>query len=275
MTVRMFMKIFRTAMIVVAWLAIVPATPAIAKERVLLIALDYAGAENTDLRLSNPVRDARALEKSFRKAGQKDVTLIIEPGLVELDDALFKFTDSLAPDDVALVYYAGHAIQYGGENYLIAGDGKTLINIGGIISQVSDAGRATVFFIDACRNNPFSDEVKQELQIGQSRSTRSIEMAELEKADGLAQISDLRGLSTVIFFSTEPGNVAMDGAPGKGSPFADALQREIPKRQSLDTLLKRAAIRVNKETGGVQSPWRQGDIPFDIFIAGMKTMVIP
>ena len=92
---------------------------------------------------------------------------------------------------------------------------------------------------------------------------------------GLAQVGDLRGLSTVVFFSTEPGNVAIDGEAGKGSPFAKVLAKEIRKRQSLDDLLRRTAVRVNKMTDGAQSPWRQGDIPFDVFLAGMKTMVIP
>jgi len=49
----------------------------------------------------------------------------------------------------------------------------------------------------------------------------------------------------------------------------------VRKRQSLDALLKRTAIEVNRQTGGKQSPWRQGDIPFDVFIAGMKAMAIP
>lgn len=254
--------------------------PAWAEEKVLLIALDYARAEKS-LQLSNPISDARKVAAAFRKAGQIQVALISEPDLAELNQAVDGFIEQLDHDDVAIIYYAGHAIQYRGENYLLAADGISFLSFNGLVKRVSDASKAAVFLVDACRNNPFADgrggrSVTLSNVAGPAkRELQSVDVAALSSGKGLAQLADLRGLSTIVFFSTEPGNVALDGAEGQGSPFAVALAKELRKRQSLDALLKRTAVEVNRQTGGQQSPWRQGDIPFDVFIAGMKAMAIP
>jgi uncharacterized caspase-like protein len=91
----------------------------------------------------------------------------------------------------------------------------------------------------------------------------------------MAQLGDLRGLSAIVLFSTEPGNVALDGDAGAGSPFAKYAAKELARRQSLDSAFRRIAVAVNKATGGQQSPWRQGDLPFDVFLAGMADFPVP
>lgn len=83
-------------------------------------------------------------------------------------------------------------------------------------------------------------------------------------------------LSAVAFFSTEPGNVAEDGdQPGKGRSFAIELAKQIDRRQSLDEVFLKTAIAVNKRTEERQSPWRQGDLAFDVFVSGMRALPIP
>ena len=256
------------------------AAPALAEERVLLIASDYVQADPA-LYLANPTADTRRIEAALRKAGQTDVKLIAEPDLATLNRAVDSFVAKLSRDDVAIVYYAGHAIQYRGENYLLAADGISFVSFNSLVKRISDGARAAVFVVDACRNNPFKTGEKGRSvtlsAIGSSatRDLQTVDVATLSAEKGLAQLADLRGLSTVVFFSTEPGNVALDGDEGAGSPFAVAFAKEVRKRQSLDALLKRTAIEVNRKTQGRQSPWRQGDIPFDVFIAGMKAMAIP
>ena len=252
------------------------ASAAQAETRVLVIGIDYVNAEDERMKLSNPVRDARQIGEAFDKAGVRNVQMVIEPTRETFRSELDRYVGTLGSEDVAVIYYAGHAVQYEGENYIVSSDGTQLINIIDILDRVNDRVRATVFIIDACRNSPYDG-------IGGTRSvsleggeqTRSIATDAIAETGGLGQIGDLRGLSTVVFFSTEPGNVAVDGKAGEGSPFARTLAREVRRRQSLDDLLRRTAIRVNRITDGEQSPWRQGDIPFDIFLAGMRTMVIP
>jgi uncharacterized caspase-like protein len=274
------MNIVRKAVIGVACLVASHIAPALADERVLLIASDYSQADEP-LHLANPVSDAGRIETAFRKAGQTDVELVSDPDLAALNRAVDEFIGRLSRDDVAIVYYAGHAVQYLGENYLLAGDGKSFVSFNSLIRRVSDRAKAALFLVDACRNNPFaavgSGRSVTLAPVGATatRDLQIVDVASLASAKGLAQLADLRGLSTVVFFSTEPGNVALDGEQGEGSPFAVALAKEIRRRQSLDALLRRTAIEVNRRTDGRQSPWRQGDIPFDVFIAGMKAMAIP
>lgn len=253
------------------------ASAASAEEKAIVIGLDYTNAKDARLRLSNPVRDAQEIAASFRRAKVDNVTLLTEPSESEFWNGLESYANSLTSDDVAVIFYAGHAVQYEGENFLVAGDGETLINLIDMIDQINQRAKATVLIVDACRNSPYDGigSGSRSLRVSNGQATRSITTDVIAKDGGLAQVGDLRGLSTVVFFSTEPGNVAIDGEAGKGSPFAKVLAKEIRKRQSLDDLLRRTAVRVNKMTDGAQSPWRQGDIPFDVFLAGMKTMVIP
>jgi uncharacterized caspase-like protein len=258
--------------------------PARAEEHVLVVSSDYEAAGNPDLFLANPDGDGDRVLKAFEKAGQRDVARVSNPDIQSWNEAIDKFVAKLGRDDVAIFFFAGHAVQYQGENYLLANDGVTFINFNSIVQQINGAAQASVFIIDACRSNPFAEAsgsgraltLSSLERAGRSRQVATINIQDLQSTRaGLAQLSDLRGLSTVVFFSTEPGNVALDGEAGKGSPFASILAREIQKRQSLDSLLKRTAAQVHQQTGGRQSPWRQGDIPFDIFFAGKKAFAIP
>jgi uncharacterized caspase-like protein len=196
----------------------------------------------------------------------------------------------LHPDDVAVLYYAGHAVQTDGQNYFLTADGTSLVAAQQVLSGVMARARATVFFIDACRDNPFRTgplQVPQDLEVhdlskgnerGWTRSEsnktfvpeiNSVSVSSLGKASsGLSQMGELRGTNAIVFFSTEPGNVALDGAAGRGSPFANAVAAEMQKRQSLDIALRRITAEVRDKTGRKQSPWRQGDLGFQLFLAG-------
>lgn len=258
--------------------------PAHAETRALVLASSYEGASSRELYLPNPVVDGVSMVETLNRAGVDDVIFAREPTATDWQRSVERFTARLTPEDIAFVFYAGHGIQYQGANYLLASDGETLIALDSVLQEISSRARGTVVVIDACRNNPFlsepgSDTLKvRALTIKKAEeSVESVAIADLtESTQGLAQVSNLTGLSTVVFFSTEPGNVAEDGkVPGKGSPFARAIARELWKRQSLDEVFRRTAIRVNKSTRGRQSPWRQGDLPFDVYLAGMKSLPAP
>jgi hypothetical protein len=63
------------------------------------------------------------------------------------------------------------------------------------------------------------------------------------------------GVGTLISFSTQPGNVALDGI-GRNSPFAGALVRHISgSTDSLSDLLIAVRNDVRKETQNKQVPW--------------------
>ena len=70
-----------------------------------------------------------------------------------------------------------------------------------------------ILFLDACRDNPLARNLSR------SMGTRSAEVGR-----GLAAVEF--GIGTLISYSTQPGNVALDGT-GRNSPFAAALVKQL------------------------------------------------
>lgn len=254
------------------------ATPAQSAEvRALVVASSYTESANPALRLANTLVDGRNIAEALRRAGVRDVRLVEEPDLAGWEAEITAFADRLGPSDIAVLYYAGHAIQVSGRNYFLAGDGTSLIDMERMIPRFSAEARGAVLIVDACRNNPFQrGSGADAMAVEAARTLSTVSVEELAAAHrGLSQLGDLRGMSVVAFFSTEPGNVAEDGEPGAGSPFATAFAAEVRRRQSLDSAFRRVTQRVNRATEGRQSPWRQGDLPFDVYLAGMQSFPVP
>lgn len=253
-----------------------------AEVKALLIGSSYESAENEALRLANPLADIRLVGSALRDTSVDELTVLEEPGADEWQRALDGWLDSLSGDDIGLFYFAGHGFQIEGLNFLMSSDGKSLIPLDSLITQITERARGAVIIIDACRNNPyFEAEPDEQIEIveisGATRSLSYVTFSDISYSQGgLAQLANLRGLSAVAFFSTEPGNVAEDGPePGKGSPFAIEFAKQIDRRQSLDEVFRKTAIAVNKRTDERQSPWRQGDLAFDVFVSGMRALPIP
>lgn len=251
--------------------------------RALVVGADYRDAADENLRLVNTLVDARAVVELLRELRVADVRLLENPDGDGWRAAIADFARSLEPDDVALLYYAGHAVQVHGENYFVAGKGEVLISAEEILAAVVQSARGTVFAIDACRSNPFRNTSAgaqaivpvRELSSAEARAFSGFTLADLVSASGLSQMNNVRGKNTVVLFSTEPGNVAFDGEPSRGSPFANAFVRELARRQSLDAAIRRITEQVNDATNGQQAPWRQGDLGFPLFLAGQPRFPVP
>ncbi|MEL6541288.1 MAG: caspase family protein [Pseudomonadota bacterium] len=268
----------------ITMLLVAVALPSLARAEVkaLIVGTSYEAAENEALRLANPLADIRLIRSALRKTSVRDLTILEDPSAEEWQEQLDAWLDTLSGDDIGLFYFAGHGFQIEGLNFLMSGDGKSLIPLDAVVTQITERARGAVIVIDACRNNPYfeasPDERVEIIEI--DRTTRSIGFASLDdltnSKGGLAQLANLRGLSAVAFFSTEPGNVAEDGeAPGKGSPFAIEFAKQIERRQSLDEVFRKTAIAVTNRTEKRQSPWRQGDLAFNVFVSGMRALPIP
>ncbi|MEP3420814.1 MAG: caspase family protein [Erythrobacter sp.] len=266
----------------VMFAALMLPTVAHAEVKALLVGSNYEAAENEALRLANPLADVRLVGSALRSTAASEISTLEEPDAEEWQAGLDAWLNSLSGDDIGLFYFAGHGFQIEGHNFLMSSDGKSLIPLESLVTQISMRARGAVIVIDACRNNPYFDaEPDDRIEIVEvSGSTRSLSYVTLSdisySSGGLAQLGNLRGLSAVAFFSTEPGNVAEDGpTPGKGSPFAIEFARQIDRRQSLDEVFRKTAIAVTERTDNRQSPWRQGDLAFNVFISGMRALPIP
>lgn len=220
------------------------------------------GAYEHAPRLTNPANDARDISAQLRRAGF-EVFEAIDLSKLNLERKLREYARAIENADVALLFYAGHGLQVSGRNYLLPVDAKLAserdldfeaIRLEFILSQMELGrdGKTTLVFLDACRDNPLAKN------LARSMGTRSAALGR-----GLAQVKS--GVGTFISFSTQPGNVAVDGK-GRNSPFTAALKKHIPTAGvSLNGLMIRVRRAVIKATNGRQVPWDHSALTGEFF----------
>ncbi len=247
------------ALCAAALLCVATATDALSKRNVALV-LGNGGYANVG-RLSNPVNDASLVSTSLRTIGF-EVTTLVDADRPATEKALLEFSKESAGADVALVFYAGHGIQYQGKNYLLPVDASLdnemalrleTVDVD-LVLQAMGTARTKLLFLDACRNNPFTNR----LQL--SGGNRSV-------SRGLARIEAATS-GTLIAFSTSPDDVASDGT-GANSPFASALARYL-KEPGLEIrqVLTRVRAEVINATGNKQTPWENSSLLGDLYLGG-------
>ena len=201
--------------------------------------------------LRNPVNDARLMEKTLRQVGFS-VTRIENADWQVLTDAIVTFGDALhrgGKDGVGLFYYAGHGVQYQGENYLIPVGARVeyerhlkarAVSAKRPLEEMEGAPTAlNIVVLDACRNNPFA--------AGRS----------FGKSRGLVRMDVPTG-SFFVAYSAAAGQVAEDG-DGANSVYTAALAAAMAQPGlQLEDVFKRAGHEVETQTGGSQKPWQEG-----------------
>ena len=208
-------------------------------------------------RLINPANDARAIAAKLRELNF-DVLEALDLDRRGMQTSLRQFERMLSPDlEAALFFYAGHGMEYDGQNYLFPIDAEleseSDISVGLIrISQVLDIMERSdvatrLIFLDACRNNPLAGRFRRSFG-----ATRSPPIGR-----GLAIIDATvdAGLGTFVAYATAPGAVAEDG-DGAHSPFTAALLQHLGK-PGLDAheLMQGVTNSVFETTDEGQIPW--------------------
>jgi len=220
------------------------------------LALVLGNSEYEFGRLKNPANDATLIADSLRDVGF-EVYEHLEADQREMKRAIVNFGRALGEageDAVGLVYYAGHGVQYAGENYMIPVgaqiEDEIDVDIEGIrastlLAALDRAGnRLNIVILDACRNNPFG------------ASSRSA-------AQGLARMDAPSG--TLLAYSTSPGNVAVDGS-GRNSPYTQALAKAIREPGTkVEDVFKRVRIAVMERTNEKQVPWESSSLTGDFY----------
>jgi uncharacterized caspase-like protein/TPR repeat protein len=214
--------------------------------------------------LDNPSNDAADLAQALRAVGfevieQRDATRDT------MAKAVRDFSERLRGADVALFFYAGHGLQMNGENYLLPVDARienaadvrfNTINLSDIQQEMEGNGRANIIILDACRNNPFAEKLSRG---GRGVTTR-----------GLGRI-DASGEGSLIVYSTQPNNVALDGA-GRNSPFTAALLKHVgTPGLEVRQMISKVRGDVLQSTNHRQTPWDSSSLVGDVFLAGPPT----
>jgi uncharacterized caspase-like protein len=248
----------RTLLIFSMVLLCLGCTGAAAQESVALI-IGNGEYEHTT-RLKNPVNDATALAEKLEELG---FTVIHGNNLSKkkIEKQITSFGKLLEKAEISVFFYAGHGLQINGKNYLIPTDfnlddevdlSERLVDLDDILGQMASDECVNLVFLDACRDNPFANDIKANLSSGRSltvEETRAIKVV----GQGLAEVEG--GVGTLIAFATQPGNVALDGS-GDHSPFTSGLLKYMGKPGTeVSDMLKNVRKHVLEETDGKQIPW--------------------
>ncbi len=205
--------------------------------------------------LPNAVNDARAIGNSLRALGFDDVELAIDQTANHLRAAVQQFSRRAAAAEVAVVFYAGHGAEFGGNNYLIPTDAqlKTDVDVDFeaipldlVLRAVEPAKSFRLVILDACRDNPF-----QKQMVMSRGSTRSL-------GRGLARVDPVG--DTLVAFAAKAGSIAADGT-GANSPFTTALLQHLPTPGvDIRLVLGRVRDTVVELTNRQQEPHVYGSI---------------
>ena len=227
------------------------------------LALIIGNASYKSSPLSNPVNDARLMDKVLKEAGF--TTIKAENASIrEMRRLVRDFGDKLkASGGVGLFYYAGHGVQVRGENFLVSTDSDIRnenevaddsINVSVILDKMQSAGnRMNLIILDACRDNPFASK---------SRSS----------ASGLATINAPSG--SLVAYATAPGAVASDGK-GQNGLYTEYLAKAIQQPGlAVEEVFKQVRTAVRIGSNNQQTPWENTALEGQFYFRAPLPLVV-
>jgi uncharacterized caspase-like protein len=167
-------------------------------------------------KLPQTLVDAGRVAAALTEVGFSTQTLV-NPALSksELEDALLDFSVKAERADVAVLYFAGHGMQYDNDNWLIPASAELrsevhirvqAVPLTNVIELMRPA-RFRIVILDACRNNPFV------VNWGKERSS----------GDGLARLPEgMMPIGSMVAFSAAAGKKVPDNGV-----YAEALAKWI------------------------------------------------
>lgn len=232
-------RLFLLLVCLLSWIA-----PAFAADRAALLVGNSSYAGN---RLAQPANDATDLAAALRGLGY-EVRLATDLDRAGLLREITQFRRLIKPGGLALVYYAGYAVDAHGDNWLLPISRAPLktaldvsehaVSVKSLLETLEEANaRLNLVILDASRDTPLPLTVR-----GASR--------------GLAPMGMAR--SSLIAYAAAPGTVSADGS-GHNSLYATALKEALATPGlSVSDVLNLVGSLVITRTGGAQIPWQSG-----------------
>jgi len=226
--------------------------PGHAQTRVALV-IGNSGYTNVPA-LPNPANDASDMAASLERLGFT-VRRIINGTSEDMRLAVRDFLPQTRRAEMAVIFFAGHGIEIGGENWLIPVDAELnedisveqeAIALRSLVPIVGAASKLGLIILDACRNNPFAGRMQRHLPV------RAVER-------GLTRVEPTG--SVLVAYAAKDGTTASDG-PGRNSPFTSALLRyiETPGLE-VNYLFRNVREAVLNVTNLQQEPVVYGSLP--------------
>lgn len=206
--------------------------------------------------LETPINDVTALDDNLKKIGFQ--TLVVKNASQnDLYSAVDSFIRANKDSETLLFFYAGHAIQLNGRNYLIPVD--ALIDDPDLLSKLFDLrylldalasidSRTRIIMLDSCRSNPFSTLPNA--------------------SSGLSEL--VAPPNTLVAFSTAPGTTAEDG-DSNHSPYTLGLLKYLflPQMRIEDSF-KSIRRFVRLATENRQVPWENTSLEHEFILSNAR-----
>jgi len=195
-------------------------------------------------KLNNPVNDANDMASALQGLGWS-VDKLLNGTQDQMVNAVMQLKRRLSAsrDSYGFLFYAGHGIQSGGENYLIPVDANIpsenflrnrTVSVQEMLDELNDAGNEfNVVVLDACRDNPFS---------WKRSGSRGLSVIGAQPAD------------SILVFATAAGSTAADGN-GRNGLFTTHLLNNL-KQTDLEVteVFRRTGADVAKASNNQQRP---------------------
>ncbi len=206
--------------------------------------------------LPNPLNDAGDITASLERLGFS-VRRLTDATFEDMRRGLIEFGRQANGADMAIVFFAGHGMEIGGENWLIPIDAELrndtdaeneALSLRSVMLQVGKARNLGLVMLDACRNNPFAAKMQRSIR------TRAVE-------SGLARTEPTDNV--LVAYAAKDGTTANDGA-GRNSPFTTALLNNL-ERPGLEVTFMFRNVRdeVMSATRREQQPFVYGSLSKD------------
>ena len=171
--------------------------------------------------------------------------------------ALIDFGQRARAAEIAVVFFAGHGMEIGGENWLIPVDAELKTDLAAdheavalksIMPMLAAASKLGLVILDACRNNPFAAKMQRTVR------TRAV-------SRGLTHIEPTG--SVLVAYAARDGTTAADGT-GRNSPFTAALLSHVETPGlEINFLFRNVRDDVLRATRREQEPFVYGSLSRD------------
>lgn len=206
--------------------------------------------------LANPTNDAADIAQIFKRLGF-DVTQQNDLTSSGMRKALRDFGRKIVGANMAVIFFAGHGMEIDRNNYLIPVDAQLQTDIDApyeavsldlLLTSVRGAHGLRLVILDACRDNPFINSMKQ-TSAGRSLSR------------GLTGIEPETG--TLVAYAAKEGTVAADGLSGaRNSPYTKALLKYLDEPGiDIQFMFRKVRDQVLLDTRQSQEPFTYGSLP--------------
>ena len=209
------------------------------------------GAYANISRLNNPVNDANDITDVLSGLGFT-VDTVLDGSLDQMESAIIRLKNRLSVSGNAygFIFYAGHGVQFNGENYLIPVDAniqsesflrQRTVSVSSMLDELNYAGnKLNIVVLDACRDNPFS----------WNRSA----------SRGLATVTN-QPADSIIMYSTAPGSIASDGIGHNGLFTGYLLEHLKTPDLEVTEVFRRTMGDVSRASDNTQRPWLHTGFP--------------